>query len=197
MKKQVLIKIEWVFLALLGATLACSLPLQPSKTALPRITPPTATDTVPAVIELVPSDTPTLPPSTETPTAVPTQNPQPWRIPAMPGAIRLGNDQSTELDPQWKAIVDSAARGLSIPSPYFFEIYDLRDGIRFADVRTYYDNQISQIGMIKNTDDMGPNGNGTAVWLDPKNKSRRYVIKYYSANTQLQARMFIIYSNPQ
>jgi len=187
----------WVFLALLGTALACGLPVQPVKTPTQALVQVTATETEPAVIELVASATATALPPTDVPTDTPTPDKEPWRIAAMPGAIRLGTDQSPELDPKWAAIVDSAARSLSITQPYFFEIYDLRDGIRFADVRSYYDKQITQAGLNKIQDDMGGNGNGTVVWVDPQSKMHRFALKYYSATPTLQARMFIIYANPK
>ena len=187
----------WGLLALLGAALACGLPLQPASTPTAAAKKAAPTQTELAVIELVASATPTLLPPTDVPTAVPTEDTQPWRIAPFPGAIRLGTDQSSELDPKWSAIIDSAVRELGLLKPTYFEIYDLRDGVRFADVRSYYDKHITPLGLNKIHDEMGGNGNGTAVWAEPHDNNHRYAIRYYSATPSLQARMFIIYANPR
>ena len=186
----------WVMLALLGTALACALPGQ-AETPTPVKKAATPTRTQPALIELIPSNTPTSPPPTDVPTATATPNQEPWRIPPMPGAVRLGTDHSTEIDKAITDVLSAAARELSIPAPYSFEVYDLINGTRFVDVTKYYDTLMTRAGLKKRQDDTGGNGNGTVIWDDPHDKSRRYGIKYYSATPSKQARMFVVYGNPK
>ena len=133
--------------------------------------------------------------STIGPQTAPTES---WRIPPMKDAILLASDQTPDLDPNMVSTMDKQARNLAIPKPYYFEIYELPEGIKYTDVRDYYDGLITQNGMKKALDNTYDNGVSDASWIGTMVHNRKYLVQYFAINaTNHTPLMFIIYSNPQ
>lgn len=133
-------------------------------------------------------------PVVEEPEAMMTES---WRIPGYKGAILMAYDQTPNLDPGWNDVMDKQARNLAIPSPYYFEIYQLETGTKFGELRDYYNKIITGNGMTKALDTMDGSGIGVVTWIDPSKKTRKYLVQYIPGDSTTPPLYFIMYSNPK
>jgi hypothetical protein len=120
-----------------------------------------------------------------------------WRIPPYQGASLMAYDQTPNLSASLTQGMDKQARNLAIPSPYYFEIYQLIAGTKFGDLRDYYNKIITANGMIKGLDTMDYQGIGVVTWIDHSDKTRKYLVQYIPANSSHPPLYFILYSNPK
>jgi hypothetical protein len=202
-----------VFIFLIGALLAgCA------TSAVTTITP---TPKAKVIVKLAPTQTPTkeiaptqtqaIPPTetAEKPTQVATLagplntetpvSPAPltesWRIPPMPEAQLIASDMTKDTPQNILDLMNMQARNLSIPKGYKFEFYALPKTDGFNEVKKYYDEQITKIGMRKAMDDVGLRGIALITWISMSNKAQKYAVQFNPGKDYNYT--FILYSNPQ
>ena len=115
---------------------------------------------------------------------------EPWRMPPMDGAELVVNDAQT--DPQWEETIAMHAANLAIPAPYFYEVFALPEGTRYADARTHFTKVMGGMGYRVTRDDQGKDNIYLLTFVADANKQSKNAILFYT----YPPAVIVLYSNP-
>ena len=190
----------WVILlVLLGLSLACGL-LGSKDDAVVREVEETAVPAVQTAVEVKPTAVPpTKAPPTEVPPTVEPPTPEPpaapaWRMAPPEGSYLVVQD--VDKDPDWEDLAASHASNLAIPAPYFYELYVLREGIKYPEVRDHYTAEMSSRRYDKARDEQGANQMYLMTFLYKLDKSSRNAVLFYAELPNRSPMVLVIYSKP-
>ena len=115
-----------------------------------------------------------------------------WSLPVYPDAVMLISDLDGDSD--YDDIVAMHARNLSIEEPYYYEFYSLPYGLRYDDIRSFYQEKMPALGYKQAADMQG----GSEIYLltfvnSGGSTARKVVIQYWHTYDMLM----IIYKNPE
>jgi hypothetical protein len=168
-------------------------------TAVPQ---DTATEVIVPTQAPLPTDTsaplPTaVPAATDTPAApadTPTAEAEAWRIPPMPGSVFVANEKKS--DPDIDAIMVKQATNLAVATPYYWDIYSIAPGTRYANIRAYFVPAITQNGFALSLDVQGAGEVYLMKFTKKQSKSQIYVQYNGTTPQQKTPAILIFYSNP-
>ena len=167
---------HFVMLALIvaGVSFACISTPTPEPTEVPTPT------------KAPPEPTEVPPEPTETIEVAPVES---WRMPPLPGSVLASDD--TSGDPEWEEIVAERAKNLAIPAPYFWEVFAVPEGTVYDEVKTHYNEIMTEQLYKKARDEQGQNNIFLLTFLHETNKDSKNAIVFYPIPAVL-----VIYSNP-
>jgi hypothetical protein len=190
----------WVILlVLLGLSLACGL-LGSKDDAVVREVEETAVPAAQTAVEVKPAAVPpTKAPPTEVPPTVEPPTPEPpaapaWRMAPPEGSYLVVQD--VDKDPEWEDLAATHASNLAIPAPYYYELYVLRDGIKYPEVRDHYTAEMSSRRYDKARDEQGANQMYLMTFLYKLDKSSKNAVLFYAELPNRSPMVLVIYSKP-
>jgi hypothetical protein len=194
-----------ILIMLLFLTLACSLLGSKNTEESAVVEEPAAVEQVEVPTEPAPTEVPptAVPPTAVPPTEVPPTKvpptPKPtsaptWRMAPPDGSFLVIQD--TDNDPQWEEIAAMHAANLAIPAPYYYELYVLRNGIKFNEVKDHY---VEEMGTRKYTiarSEQGANEMYLMTFLYSLDKTSKNAVLFYAQLSNRDPLVLVIYSNP-
>lgn len=142
--------------------------------------------------EMTATDSPT---DTPEPTATSTQiEKEAWRINPMPDAQFITSEKIQ--DESWEKTMASQAANLAIPAPYFYDVWQLPDGTRYLNVRTYYNQDLVAKGYKLMRDEQGAGDVYLLVFAKTEIKSK-IAIQFQTSTSKRPCLVLILYSNPE
>lgn len=154
-----------------------------------------ATIITPAVAAATPLPAqPTMIP-TSTATVKPERTPAPsWRMAPPEGSFLMVQD--TDQDPAWEELAAMHAAVLAIPAPYFYELYVLREGIKFPEVQKHYQEEMRARRYTMARNEQGESEVYLMTFLYSLNSSSKNAVLFYAQLSNRDPMVLVIYSQP-
>lgn len=98
---------------------------------------------------------------------------------------------------EWNDFVDTHARNLAIPKPYYWEYFEFPRGTRYADIKDYYIPRSIEKGYRVAIDD--DDGNGVCLLSFSKGSGEdlsKIIINFWAESTEYVPAMLVFYQNP-
>jgi hypothetical protein len=154
---------------------------------------PTATQMAPTAVPPTKAPPTEVPPTVEPPTPEPPAAPA-WRMAPPEGSYLVVQD--VDKDPEWEDLAATHASNLAIPAPYYYELYVLRDGIKYPEVRDHYTAEMSSRRYDKARDEQGANQMYLMTFLYKLDKNSKNAVLFYAELPNRSPMVLVIYSKP-
>lgn len=118
-----------------------------------------------------------------------------WRLDPYPDSQFIINEK--EATPDWEEIVDYHATALSIPKPYFWDIYLLPDGTKYDEVKNHFRSVMGEMNYQQAMDKQWSKETYTLTYLHSVNKNSKNAVIFLGEYGERKPMAIIIYSNPQ